>query len=301
MRHCTTVALAFAGMAAFGSLAHAADLPSPNNTVPQPDTSGPDWIAQWFQRVDAAQASQPHWMTPLVTVTPRLEEEVRYDQSWQTLQNGGSLDNYGGGKGLELIPTTTNEVIIGVPPYEDRQSAKPASGFADWPAILIKQRLLSANESHGNYILTAFLAASAPTGVAAFTNNAWLITPTIAGGVGFGDFDVQATFGAALPTAYESTLGTAFATNVALQYHFATYFWPELEFNDTYWDGGLRSGKNQLFITPGVVLGRFQLPGRAKLSVGVGYQVALGPVVQNTPVMTPTYNHEWLMSARVSF
>ncbi len=226
---------------------------------------------------------------------------MRYDQFFQTLGNGANIDNFGGGKGLELIPTTTNEVIIGVPAYEERSIVKPVSGFADWQFVLLKQRLLSANESQGNYILTLFLSASAPTGDTAFTNNAYLITPTIAGGIGFGDFDIQATFGVTFPTANELTLGTAYATNVVLQYHFATYFWPELEFNDTYWDGGLRSGKNQLFVTPGIVLGRFQLGGRAKLIVGAGYQVALTPPQTLTPVLTPTYNHEWLMTARVTF
>src|SRR5437868_1884320 len=33
----------------------------------------------WFQRVSKTQAEQPHWITPLVTVTPRLEEEYRFD------------------------------------------------------------------------------------------------------------------------------------------------------------------------------------------------------------------------------
>src|ERR1700681_3510317 len=29
----------------------------------------------WFARVSRAQAAQPRWITPVVTVTPRLEEE----------------------------------------------------------------------------------------------------------------------------------------------------------------------------------------------------------------------------------
>jgi hypothetical protein len=74
------------------------------------------YFDHWFDRVNEAQESQPRWMTPLVTVTPRLEEEVRYDQFWEHLGNGGSLQNYDGGKGLELIPTTTNEVILNLPP-----------------------------------------------------------------------------------------------------------------------------------------------------------------------------------------
>ena len=34
------------------------------------------YFANWFNRVEQAQASQPHWMTPIVTVTPRLEQDT---------------------------------------------------------------------------------------------------------------------------------------------------------------------------------------------------------------------------------
>ncbi len=84
-----------------------------------------------------------------------------------------------------------------------------------------------------------FLGAQAPTGIKAFTNDAWLVTPTLAAGKGWGDFDIQATVGVPLPTNHESTIGDAVISNVALQYHFCEYFWPEFEINDTYWSGGL--------------------------------------------------------------
>src|SRR5580704_9011247 len=67
-----------------------------------------NYFDNWYTRVAAAQDSQPHWMTPLATVTPRLEQEFRYDQYWQHQATGASLDNIDGGKGLELIPTETN-------------------------------------------------------------------------------------------------------------------------------------------------------------------------------------------------
>ena len=215
--------IAICGSASADDLAAQSSSSPPNsNTAASNVATGPVprdafgvWLENWFQRVDEAQATQPHWITPLVTVTPRLEEEFRYDQLWQTLGNGATIDNFGGGKGLELIPTTTNEIIVNVPPYMVRNNVKPFEGFGDWPAVLIKQRLLSANEEQGNYIVTAFLSATAPTGDEPFTNNAWLITPTIAGGVGYGDFSVQGTFGVSLPTAEQKTLGDAFATNVA--------------------------------------------------------------------------------------
>src|SRR5260370_9368110 len=54
----------------------------------------------WFARVARAQAAQPHWITPVVTVTPRLEEEFRYDISEQTQLSGATTEIYGGSKGL---------------------------------------------------------------------------------------------------------------------------------------------------------------------------------------------------------
>jgi hypothetical protein len=52
------------------------------------------FFADWFDMVSATQAQQPHWITPLATTTPRLEQEFRYDIQWQTPQwrrNHGQL------------------------------------------------------------------------------------------------------------------------------------------------------------------------------------------------------------------
>jgi hypothetical protein len=105
----------------------------------------------WFATVDKAQASQPHWITPLVTVTPRIEEEARYDQLWQHQGTGANIDQYGGGKGLELIPTTTNEVIFNIPPYETRSNVKPAQGFGDDTVFLIKQTACTRHVSRSYF------------------------------------------------------------------------------------------------------------------------------------------------------
>ena len=37
------------------------------------------FVGSYLARVSATQAEQPHWVTPLVTVTPRLEQELRTD------------------------------------------------------------------------------------------------------------------------------------------------------------------------------------------------------------------------------
>ncbi len=287
--------------------AHAENLP-----VPAPDPDEPpanpaiDYFAHWFDRADAAQASQPHWMTPITTVTPRLEQEFRYDQMQQFLQNGAEIDNYFSGKGLELIPTETNEILINVPAFEQRipegTKVKPATGFADWNFLTIKQRLLSASEENGNYILSAFLGFQAPTGVHAFTNRpAWIITPTISGGIGWGDFDIQGTIGYSIPTDERNHIGTALLTSVTFQYHLGEYFWPEFALNDIQWTSGVRAGRNQLLIGPGVMLGRFQIYKRVKINFGIAYQAAVIPEHHITAPLTPLFNHGWILSARLTF
>jgi hypothetical protein len=279
---------------------------TPQQPASAPASSAPlawnsPYFANWTSRVEQAQASQPHWMTPLVTVTPRLEQEVRYDQYWEHLGTGANVDTFGSGKGLELIPTTTNEVLLNPPAYEERSVKKPTTGWADDQFLVVKQRLLSANEQSGNYIVSAFLGVQAPIGSPAFTNNAWVLTPTLAAGKGFGDFDVQATVGVPVPLSHESTIGTSIVTNVALQYHLWRYLWPEFEMNHTYWADGLRGGKNQIFLTPGIIFGRFNIHNRLNLIVGGGYQFAVSPKLTTEPALTPTYDHAWILTTRLSF
>jgi hypothetical protein len=76
-------------------------------------------------------------------------------------------------------------------------------------------------------------------------------------------------------------------------------FWPEIEFNCTHWSGGPRNGRNQVFLTPGLVVGRIPIQDRLKLVVGLGYQTAISSVSE-APA-TPTYNHAWILSVRTPF
>jgi len=296
-------ALLAASLMAAAPAAFAQDMTTPAPT-PSSNPYGnnvEEYFDRWFQRSQAAKDSQPSWMTPLVTVTPRLEQEFRYDQYWEHAGNHANIDQFDSGKGLELIPTLTNEVLINLPPYLDRSNTKPASGWGDWPFLVVKQRLLSANAQDGDYILTAFLGLTAPTGAPAFTGKAWLITPTIAGGKGWGKFDFQTTLGVALPTGYHDVLGDALTWNIAFQYHVLPPLWPQVEVNLTHWYGGERDARTQIFITPGIILGRFPLAGRLNLAVGLGYQVAVSPKLVTSPALTPTYNHAWIATVRTPF
>ena len=55
-------------------------------------------------------------MTPVATVTPRLEQEFRFDTLHQVTPTG-NVTNLDGGKGLELIPTRNTELLLNLPPY----------------------------------------------------------------------------------------------------------------------------------------------------------------------------------------
>ncbi len=231
------------------------------------------YFGDWFDRVDKTQSEQPHWITPLATITPRLEEEYRYDQLWQTNAKGITTDNYDGGKGLELIPFERVEVIFSTPPYLAHNDPRVRDGFGD-VAFLVKYRLFSAPEGHGNYILTAFLGWSVPTGD---HNNGALhavITPTIAYGKGFGNFDLQGTFGIGFPTADTNIVGRTYSWNNTFQYRVFRKLWPEVELNSTFFQEGKNDGQKQNFVTPGLLLGRFHLWRRVGFTFGGGYQIA---------------------------
>jgi len=250
------------------------------------------YFADWFARVDQTKDEQPHWITPIATTTPRLEEEYRYDQLGQTNAKGITADNYDGGKGLELIPFEKVEVIFNAHPYLVHNDPTVKNGFGDL-AFLIKYRLLSANEKHGNYILTAFLGWSLPTGQ--FKNGGLraLIPPAIAYGKGFGNFDLQGTFGIALPIADTNLVGRNYLWNNTFQYRAFRKLWPEVELNSTFFQDGKNDGQKQTFATPGLVIGRLRLWRRVGFTVGAGYQIATTHFHTN--------NHNAILSIRFPF
>jgi len=250
------------------------------------------YFSDWFQRVDKTQKEQPHWVTPLATTTPRLEEEFRYDQLWAVNSKGITTNNYDGGKGLELIPAEKIEVIFNLPPYLAHNNPADHDGFGD-VAFLVKYRVLSANEEHGSYILTVFLGWSLPTGT--YTNGGLhaVITPTIAYGKGFGQFDAQGTFGVVFPIADTNLVGRNYLWNNTFQYRVLRKFWPEVELNSTFFQDGPHDGKKQTFVTPGLVIGRFHVGKRLGFTIGGGYQIAATHFHTN--------NHNAILSVRFPF
>jgi hypothetical protein len=266
------------------------------------DTSGSQnpiskYFSDWFVRSDRAKETQPHWMTPVVTVTPRLEQEYRYDQLWQIKPKSTSLENFGLNKGLELIPTEHTEVIISVPGYIEQTTPKGTTeGWAD-ETFLLKLRMLSENEENGNYIVTGFLGVAIPTGSTGFTTNQTVWTPTIAGGKGWGTresgFDIQSTLSISYGDVSNAQIGEPIVWNTAFQAHVFDKLWPEIEVNYTHFEQGTNAGKSQTVITSGLVLGRYELIDRVKFVFGFAYQQAVSSF--------RTFNSSWILTARAPF
>ncbi len=252
---------------------------------PASSTQPQAFLARWQARASETQSRQPHWVTPLVTVTPRLEQEFRTDFVHYYNNSRYPIWNYGNGKGLELIPEKHTELLINLPPFFDRHNGA-SDGFGD-VSFLLKERVFSRNEESGNAIVTLFLGASVPTGKNGNGSCCAQVTPTLAVGKGFGNLALTSTAGGSLPITNVTGLGHSITWNTVAQYHvrktgFAHLLWPEIESNATFNKGGPNDGKNQELITPGIVFGRIALrhdaqgrPARLGFTLGAGEQIAL--------------------------
>lgn len=261
------------------------------------------FLGRYQARVTATQNEQPHWVTPLVTVTPRLEQELRADFVRQTNPKLYNTWNFDNGKGLEVIPERHIELLFNLPPYLAHQAPGVKDGYGD-VSFNSKYRFLARNEEHGNAIITAFLAGSVPTGKNANGSCCAVVTPTLAVGKGFGLLALTSTAGGSLPASNAGKLGHTVAWNNVVQYRLAhrgaaRLFWPEAEFNSSFFLGGANDGKTMTFATPGLLIGRVPLAHstegtrRPGLTFGAGEQIAL--------THFHTYNHGLVITVRMPF
>ncbi len=251
-----------------------------------PNATGDSFIARYQARVSATQAEQPHWITPLVTVTPRLEQEIRSDFVRQTNTKLQDTWNFGNSKGLEIIPARRIELLFNAPPFFVHQDDAGNDGFGD-VSFNSKFRFFARNEENGNAIITAFLAGTVPTGKNGNGSCCATATPTLAVGKGFGLLALTSTAGGSLPASNRKKLGHTITWNSVAQYRIARtgvarFFWPEIESNSSFFVGGANDGKATTFLTPGIVIGRIPLdhtaegkPGRLGLTFGAGEQIAV--------------------------
>src|SRR5690242_2806290 len=178
------------------------------------------------------------------------------------------------------------------PDVVTHNSPRLRDGFGDM-AFVFKYRVAAGTEHQANYVVTAFLTTTVPTGT--YSNGATHATfsPTLALGKGWGNFDIQSTAGVTLPTGAIDVLGTPIALNATAQYRILGRLWPEIEVNSAFWKNGRNAGKKQVFLSPGVVVGRLRLWKRLGFAIGTGVQIAATPF--------HTYNHNWVLSVRFPF
>jgi hypothetical protein len=269
----------------------------PAQTVTSQTATG-GFFSSWAARATATQSQQPAWAVPVVTQTTGLIECLRTDFLRQIAPARTTTWNLDTSKGANIIPWARTEFDINLPPYIEHNTTA-VDGWGDF-SFLAKYRFASGNEKHGDYTLNGNVQVTIPTGTYKNGAAAATVTPTVGAGKGFGNFDVQSTIGATLPlnnTAYKAT-GRPVLWNAVAQYKIGRYFWPEIESNATFYEGGTNDGKKQEFITPGLMMGRFKLhPGDAKsrqgLVAGAGFQIATSQF--------HSYNHELAMTVRWIF
>lgn len=262
------------------------------------------WVDRWQARATATQSEQPHWATPLATSTPRIDQAMRGEFVRQT--NAARYDtwNLGNSKGLELIPERHTELVFGVPPFFEHAQPRVKNGFGDtW--FQAKYRFFTRNERNGNAVLTGIVVATIPTGKDANGSCCAMVTPTLAGGKGWGGLALISTLGGSLPVTNAKGLGHTITWNNVAEYRMGTtgvarFFVPEMELNSSFYRGGANDGKVATYGTLGVVVGRLPLshdatgaPGRRALTVGAGEQIAL--------TRYHPYNHEIIVSVRMPF
>lgn len=256
-----------------------------------------NFFDKWEARTSATQAKQPAWTPPLATTYVALIQVYRSDFSRQINPTHVTTWSYDNSKGACLIPWARTEFDINLPPFLTHSTPATKDGAGDM-SFLGKYRIFSGNARHGNYVVTALMASTLPTG--SYKNGSLDATvgPGLGAGKGFGPLDIQSTISATLPTGDTTKLGRPVAWNTTGQFHLARYFWPELEYNATYFHGGPNDGKSQAFTTPGLMVGRIPLrpsdeTSRLGLAFGGGEQIATSKF--------HSYNHGLLFSGRLLF
>jgi hypothetical protein len=256
-----------------------------------------NFFAKWEARTSATQAKQPSWPPPLISPYPMLIQVFRADFLRQITPTLTSTWNYGASRGLNLIPGFNSEFDFYYPPYMQHNTPKVKDGFGD-VGFLYKYRFLSRNEKEGNYMLSAQVTATIPTGSHSNGSPDASVSPTLLGGKGYGKLDVISCLGGTLPTEETNKVGRTIAWNTTAQYHISKYVWPELESNSTWFFAGKNDGKKQNFITPGIVFSKFKLrPDDANSRIGV----AFGAGMQIATSQFHTYNHELAFTTRFVF
>ena len=243
----------------------------------------------------AMNAVQPAWITPVVEADPRLVQFVRASFSNEYAAARTQTVSYGNGRGFGLIGGDRYEFDFTPPSYIQHNSTA-VDGLGD-ASTLVKYRIVSSNNDHGNFIVTALLSHSFATGT--YKNGAATDSwgPTLAGGFGFHRrFEVESTLGGTMPTGKIATQGRSIAWNALAQAHATSHVWFELENNATFYFAGSHDGKMQNFVTPAA----FYVVRRKEWKSTHPFFILDGGMQMATSGFH-TYNHNLISEARMLF
>lgn len=251
--------------------------------------------ARFFSHNAEMTRVEPSWPTPLVESDPRLTQYYRFALSNEYMAAGTQTVSYGDGRGGGIVVWSRCQFDL-LPPAYIQHNSTAVDGFGDTSA-LVKFRIASANAEAGNFIATALLSHTFPTG--SHTNGAatgsW--NPTLAGGKGLGRrFDVESSLGGTLPTGKIAEQGRSIAWSALAQAHATSAFWLELENNASFYFAGSHDGKLQNFVTPGA----FYIPRRKEWTPRHSFLVFAGGMQIATSGFH-TYNHKLIAEMRVLF
>jgi hypothetical protein len=256
-----------------------------------------NFFTRWEHRASETQSRQPSWSVPLVAPYPMLIQVLRADFTRQVTPALTDTWNYGASRGLNLIPGFNSEFDFYYPPYIQHNTPAAKDGAGDI-GFLAKYRFFSANEKSGNYMVSAQVVATIPTGSHSNGSPEGSVQPALLIGKGSGHFDVITSLGGNLPTGETAKLGQTVVWNTTAQYRVFKYVVPEVESNATFFYGGKNNGKKQNFVTPGVTFSKFKFhpddpKSRPAIAFGAGEQIATSRF--------HAYNHNLVFTARLLF
>ena len=256
-----------------------------------------DGFAQhWENRVRKTVAQQPAWPIPVIAPSPQLVQLVRFDVLRQITPTHFTTLNIDNGRGLNLIPLPRTEIDINLPPLIEHGNLKVVDGAGDF-SVVAKYRAFASPSDRHNYSMGGQLAFSVPTG--SYKNGVAVstVSPTVLAGKGYKRLALQSTIGATLPTSSVPSIGRTVIWNSTAQFQVGKIFWPEIETNASYYHLGPNDGKNQTFVSPGMMISKIKFrkdpKDRLSLTIGGGMQIATSTY--------HAYNHALVFTSRFAF
>jgi hypothetical protein len=264
--------------------------------LPAAHAQSTNFFSAWEDRVRSTLAQQPSFPIPVIAPSSQMVQLYRFDLVHEYTPTHTVTTIYDNSKGLNLIPVRDVELDINLPPFIHRNTPKSIDGPGDFTTV-IKYRPFKSNDKKHAYSAAIQLAASVPTGSYKNGTAVSTLAPTLMGAKGFGRFSLQSTLGATLPTSDTKTIGRTVTWNTTAQYKVGKIFYPEVEVNANYYHLGPNDGKNQTFLSPGMMISKlkFRKDPRDRLSLifGGGFQIATSTF--------HSYNHAVVFTSRFAF